>query len=100
MRARACAAPSHLEEVGELVLHQLSQLAPAERAIPALPGGVAVEDGDERLHGGLQFRRHGGCCVAELQGGNRRMVNRIDFGQAEFDPLLMTLSAAGVGSKK
>lgn len=75
--ARSCLSPSHPEEVGELVLHQLSQLASAERAIPALPGGITVEDGDERLHGGLQFWRHGCCCVVELHGDKHQMQTKV-----------------------
>lgn len=79
---RLCVSSSHLEEVGQLVLHQLSQLPPTQRAVPALPGGIAVEDGDERLHGGLQLRRHGCCCVTKLQerqadGDTRRWICRL-----------------------
>lgn len=38
---------SYPQEVGQLVLHQLPELPPAEGAAPALFGGVAVEHFDE-----------------------------------------------------
>lgn len=60
-------AVSHLEEVGQLVLHQLPELAPTERAASAVLGCIAVEHRDEWLHGCLQFWRHGCCSVFRLQ---------------------------------
>lgn len=48
------------QKVGQLVLHQLPELSPAEGAAPTLSGGVTVEHFDERLHGILQVRRHVG----------------------------------------
>lgn len=54
------------QEVGELVLHQLSELSPAEGAAPTVFGGVPVEHFDERLHRLLQFRRHVGGYKTQL----------------------------------
>lgn len=37
----------HLKEVGQLVLHQASELSPVERGALAVVGGVTVEHLDE-----------------------------------------------------
>lgn len=65
---------SYLQEVGQLVLHQLPEIPPAEGAAPTLFGGVTVEHFDEWLHCYLQFWGH----VVWLQTTFKRWNNIMD----------------------
>lgn len=66
------------EEAGELVLHQLPELTPAQSVGVPLSGCVAVEHQNQRLHSLFKVRWHGcdasvSVCVCERQSERERI---------------------------
>ncbi len=54
------------EEVGEFAVEKFLQLSFTEFVFVSLAPGVVVKDGDERIHGSLQFTGHY-CCRAPVE---------------------------------
>ncbi len=54
------------EEVSEFAVEKLLQLSFTEFVFVSLAPGVVVKDGDERIHGSLQFTGHY-CCRAPVE---------------------------------